>query len=101
MSTKKYLLHSAVAHNEFRLPELSSVSQLFNFEIGLLDDAKDYDPKRPFTIVTLESDNHARLLARRCIMIKLALYPCVLRLLLVATTTLGLNPASIPLQSGL
>lgn len=75
MSAKKYLLHFAVAHDDFRLPELSSVSQLFNFEIGLPDDAKDYDAKRPFTIVTLESDEHARLLARRCIMIKLVLYP--------------------------
>ena len=75
MSTKKYLLHFAVAHNDFRLPELSSVSQLFDFEIGLPGAANDDDPKRPFMIVTLESDDHARLLARRCVMIKLALYP--------------------------
>jgi len=74
MPVKKYLLHFAVAHDDFRLPELSSVSQLFNFEIGLPDDAKDYDPRRPFTIVTLESDEHARLLARRCTMIKLVVY---------------------------
>jgi hypothetical protein len=80
MSAKKYLLHFAVAHDDFRLPELSSVSQLFNFEIGLPDDVKDCNPKRPFTIVTLESDEHARLLVRRCIMIKLVLYLRALRL---------------------
>jgi tRNA (guanine10-N2)-methyltransferase len=74
MLVKKYLLHFAVAHDDFRLPELSSVSHLFNFEIGLPDDAKDYDPRRPFTIVTLECDKHARLLARRCTMIKLVVY---------------------------
>jgi len=70
MTAKKYLLHFAVAHDDFRLPELGSVSQLFNIEIGLPDDSKDYDPKRPFMIVRLECDKHARLLARRCIMIK-------------------------------
>ena len=97
MSTKKYLLHFAVAHNDFRLPELSSISQLFDFEIGLPDDANDDHSKRPFMIVTLESDEHARFLAKRCVMIKLALYPRALRSLIVAPTTPRLNLASIPL----
>lgn len=97
MSTKKYLLHFAVAHNDFRLPELSSVSQLFDFEIGLPDDANDDHSKRPFMIITLESDEHARFLARRCVMIKLALYPRDLRSLVVATATPRLNLPSISL----
>lgn len=64
---QKYLLQYAVAHAEFRLPELESICQLHAIHIKHLG---DFDPKRPFAIVELESEEHARLLASRCIMLK-------------------------------
>ncbi|KAF5389449.1 hypothetical protein D9757_004270 [Collybiopsis confluens] len=60
----------AQAHAEFRIPELESVAQLYNFKVNLSDNMDDRDTSRPFMVVELESDHHARLLARRCILIK-------------------------------
>lgn len=69
---KKYLLHYAVAHPGFRLPELQSVSELFGFEseMKLPDEEVDRDPKRPFLVVELEKEEYARQLAKRCVLIK-------------------------------
>ncbi|KIL65842.1 hypothetical protein M378DRAFT_192147 [Amanita muscaria Koide BX008] len=63
----QYLIVFAQAHNEFRLPELSSVSELHGFTYTLADGS---DPQRPFMVIHLASEEHARLLARRCILIK-------------------------------
>ena len=62
-----YLIVFAQAHDEFRLPELLSVAELHGFEITI---PEDLDVKRPIAVVELESEEHARLLARRCILIK-------------------------------
>jgi tRNA (guanine10-N2)-methyltransferase len=69
---KKYLLHHAIAHPEFRLPELQSVAELYGFEstLKLPEKEEDRDPKSPFLIVELEEEEHARQLAKRCVLIK-------------------------------
>ncbi|VDC06429.1 unnamed protein product [Peniophora sp. CBMAI 1063] len=63
----QYLIVFAQAHSDFRLPELRSVSELHGFDVGI---PCDFDVTRPFGVVELESEEHARLLARRCILIK-------------------------------
>ena len=66
-----YLVLFAQAHNGFRLPELDSVSELYEFKYTLSH--AQSDPCRPFMVIRLESEEHARLLARRCILIKLVI----------------------------
>lgn len=67
---RKYLIYYAIAHAEFRFPELQSISELFGFQVSLPDSEEDRDPTRPFMIVELDEDRHARLLAQRCILVK-------------------------------
>ena len=62
-----YLVLFAQVHDEFRIPELLSVSELFKFKIGF---PPNIDTSRPFMILSLESEEHALLLARRCILVK-------------------------------
>jgi tRNA (guanine10-N2)-methyltransferase len=62
-----YLVLFAQVHDEFRIPELLSVSALFKFNIGF---PTKIDTSRPFMILSLESVEHALLLARRCILVK-------------------------------
>ena len=62
-----YIVLFAQAHDDFRLPELDSVSELYKFKYTL---SHASDPHRPFMVIQLESEEHARLLARRCILIK-------------------------------
>ncbi|KAJ7783080.1 S-adenosyl-L-methionine-dependent methyltransferase [Mycena metata] len=62
-----YLLVFAQSHSEFRIPELESVAQLHGFAITL---PVDCDPSRPFMVLDLASEEHAKLLAGRCILIK-------------------------------
>ncbi|KAJ3570013.1 hypothetical protein NP233_g4681 [Leucocoprinus birnbaumii] len=62
-----YLIAFAQSHSDFRLPELQSVSELHGFEVFL---PQDPDTSRPFMIVELEEEEHAFILARRCILIK-------------------------------
>ncbi|TEB38249.1 RNA methylase [Coprinellus micaceus] len=66
----RYLVQFAQAHEEFRLPELQSISELNGFTIQFLDDPECNDPKRPFMVLELENEEQARLLARRCILVK-------------------------------
>ncbi|KAJ3724875.1 tRNA guanosine-2'-O-methyltransferase [Lentinula raphanica] len=66
----KYLAVFAQAHQEFRVPELESIAQLYNFKLTLSDDPEECDPGRPYMILSLESEDHARLLAKRCVLIK-------------------------------
>ncbi|KAI0066133.1 RNA methylase [Artomyces pyxidatus] len=63
----QYLIVFAQAHEEFRLPELLSVAELHHFDLAVPD---DLDVTRPFAVFTLDKEEHARLLARRCILIK-------------------------------
>lgn len=66
----QYLIIFAQTHHEFRLPELFSVAELNGFIFSLPDLAEDRDPTRPFMVLGLENEEHARILARRCILIK-------------------------------
>ncbi|THU96445.1 hypothetical protein K435DRAFT_819440 [Dendrothele bispora CBS 962.96] len=57
----KYLIVFAQAHHEFRIPELQSVAKIHGFDISLPEGEIETD--RPFMIVGLQSENHARQLA--------------------------------------
>ena len=66
----RYLFHFAQAHNDFRLPELQSIAELYGIPYSLPPQEKDRDPARPFIVIDLEGEEHARILAKRCILIK-------------------------------
>ncbi|KAF8499621.1 tRNA guanosine-2'-O-methyltransferase [Russula emetica] len=67
MPSQQYLIVFAQAHEDFRVPELLSVAELHGFSLII---ENDFDPSRPFGILVLEQEEHVRLLARRCILIK-------------------------------
>jgi len=77
MPFKDYLFVFAQAHDGFRIPELQSISELHGFTIGFsrYNDLQRMEAavKRPFMILELEKEVHARLLAERCILIKCAM----------------------------
>ncbi|KAF7361937.1 RNA methylase [Mycena venus] len=62
-----FLFVFAQSHSEFRLPELESVAELHGFAISV---PPDCDTSRPFMVLNLESEEHVRVLASRCILIK-------------------------------
>lgn len=67
----QYLFVFAQVHDEFRIPELLSVAEVYGFEIRFTEDPEDRKTiARPFMVLELESEEHARLLARRCVLIK-------------------------------
>ena len=63
----QFLFIFAQAHAEFRVPELQSIAELHGFSIVL---PRVIDLSRPFMIAELEAVEHARILARRCILVK-------------------------------
>ncbi|ETW80532.1 hypothetical protein HETIRDRAFT_319345 [Heterobasidion irregulare TC 32-1] len=63
----QYLFVFAQAHDEFRVPELLSISELYGYKMTI---PHDFDMTRPFAVLELEDEEQARLLARRCILIK-------------------------------
>ena len=65
-----YLFYFADAHNEFRIPELKSIAELYEFPISLPQNPDDRDPTRPLIVIDLQEEEHARILANRCILIK-------------------------------
>lgn len=67
---KKYLFVFAQVHQEFRIPELLSISELHGVNITFPGPVQELDVTRPFMVLELESEEAARLLARRCILIK-------------------------------
>ena len=67
MPSQQYLIVFAQTHEDFRVPELLSVAELYGFPLNI---ENDFDPSRPFGILVLEQEEHVRLLARRCILIK-------------------------------
>jgi tRNA (guanine10-N2)-methyltransferase len=69
----RYLLHFAQAHNDFRLPELQSIAELYGIAYSLPPQEEDHDPTRPFMVIEVEKEEHVRILARRCILIKYVL----------------------------
>jgi tRNA (guanine10-N2)-methyltransferase len=64
-----YLIHFAVTHSEFRIPELLSIAQNFGFKV-ILPPEDEIDTARPFMCVEIEKEEDAKLLAGRCILIK-------------------------------
>ncbi|OSD07105.1 tRNA guanosine-2'-O-methyltransferase [Trametes coccinea BRFM310] len=66
----QYLFVFAQVHDEFRIPELQSVAEIYGFDIKLPDNPEDRKTARPFMVLGLESEEHAKLLARRCVLIK-------------------------------
>lgn len=67
MPSQQYLIVFAQAHEDFRIPELLSIAELYGFPLSI---ENDLDPSRPFGVLALEQEEHVRLLARRCILIK-------------------------------
>ncbi|KAI0030795.1 tRNA guanosine-2'-O-methyltransferase [Vararia minispora EC-137] len=63
----QYLFIFAQAHDDFRVPELYSVAELYGFDLVI---PEDFDVARPFAVLELEKEEHARLLARRCVLIR-------------------------------
>lgn len=67
------LIQFAQAHADFRISELLSVACNFGFMVVL---PTNIDVNRPFMTVTLQEENHARLIAERCILVKYAPLSC-------------------------
>lgn len=75
MAPCDYLFVFAQAHEKFRIPELRSIAELHGFPIGFNHYTADdlaVAVKRPFMILRLGQEEHARLLASRCILIRYA-----------------------------
>jgi tRNA (guanine10-N2)-methyltransferase len=74
MAPCDYLFVFAQAHEEYRVPELRSIAELHGFQVGFdrYDTTEDLAnaAKRPFMILRLEEEEHARRLANRCILIR-------------------------------
>ncbi|KAF9464949.1 tRNA guanosine-2'-O-methyltransferase [Collybia nuda] len=68
--SRRYLVVFAQAHNEFRIPELRSIAELHGFEFSLPSALDDQDPNRPYMVLYVQEEEHARILAKRCILIK-------------------------------
>ncbi|KIY44384.1 tRNA guanosine-2'-O-methyltransferase [Fistulina hepatica ATCC 64428] len=66
MAPRDYVVYFAQSHHEFRIPELQSVAETFSFKFSFL---REPDTSRPCMVLRLEEEN-ARVLARRCILIK-------------------------------
>ena len=73
----RYLFQFAQVHSEFRVPELQSISELNGFTVRFLDDPECNDPERPFMVLELENEEQARILAKRCILVKFVRAPLV------------------------
>jgi tRNA (guanine10-N2)-methyltransferase len=70
----QYLIVFAQVHNDFRLPELQSIAELHAFNISLAPVLDERDPNRPYMVIDLAEESHARILARRCILVKSVKY---------------------------
>ena len=68
----QYLFVFAQVHDEFRIPELLSISELYDIEITFPADPQHLDVSRPFMVLGLQSEEDARTLAKRCILIRYA-----------------------------
>ena len=67
----QYLFVFAQAHAEFRIPELLSIAELYGISIQFdEEDLSKLDVSRPFMVRGLDSEEDAKKLARRCILIK-------------------------------
>lgn len=69
--SNRFLVVFAQAHDDFRVPELFSVAELHKFTITLPAALEERDCTRPFMVLELEDEEHAKILARRCILVRL------------------------------
>ena len=69
----QYLFVFAQVHDEFRIPELLSVAELFGIQITFPEAPEQLDVSRPFMVLGLKCDEEAKTLASRCILIKYVL----------------------------
>ncbi|EKM54553.1 uncharacterized protein PHACADRAFT_196984 [Phanerochaete carnosa HHB-10118-sp] len=65
-----YLFVFAQKHDEFRVPEVLSVAELYDIKIAFYGIPAELDVSRPFMVLGLESEEDAKKLARKCILIK-------------------------------
>lgn len=65
-----YIAAFAQVHDQFRIPEILSVAELFNFTIHFSQPVQEIDTSRPFMIFGLDDEEHAKILATRCILLK-------------------------------
>lgn len=71
MPAQSYLFVFAQVHEEFRIPELLSISELHGFSITFpKENVGSSEIERPFMILGLDREEHARILASRCVLIK-------------------------------
>lgn len=63
----RYLFAFAQVHEEFRIPELQSIAELYNIDVAV---PENVDVSRPFMILELDTEEQARTLASRCILVK-------------------------------
>lgn len=63
----EYLFVFAQTHEDFRIPELLSVSELHGIHITF---PEEMDVSRPFMVLGLDGPDDAKTLARRCVLIK-------------------------------
>ncbi|KAG6850972.1 hypothetical protein H0H93_005841 [Arthromyces matolae] len=66
----QYLYVFADVHHDFRIPELHSIAELHGFSFTLAEKIEDGGPMSPYMVIGLEREEHALILARRCILVK-------------------------------
>merc|ERR1712004_95320 len=64
---QKFLFHLAHEHLEFRVPELLSLASYLNIDFQI---PKSFDNKSPYLIVELPSEEHAKRIMARTVMVK-------------------------------
>lgn len=65
-TTRKYLLWCANEHIEFRIPEIKSISSMFDIPINWIDKPKE----DPYLIVEMRDERDARKLMSRCMLVR-------------------------------
>ena len=77
--TANYLFVFAQVHEEYRIPELQSIAELYGIAITFPEeDVTKLDVSRPFMVLGLESEEDSIKLARRCILVKCVCFSYVL-----------------------
>lgn len=68
--TRRFLFHYANEHLDFRLPELKSVVELLGTKINIKNETNE--PKNPFLVVELPSEETAKQILNRTMLIRSA-----------------------------
>jgi hypothetical protein len=76
----EYFIHFAIAHKEFRIPELLSVCECLSIAIKLPDEESERDVERAFMVVRLDGgDDDAKRISQRCILVRLVVFASLAR----------------------